>query len=240
MPQRVYQLMFNAGEVVEIRGIGGLKGHNKAWEGACFGAKGTVSGYFNNAEDFGKGAKALDGAGAHGVYFTLNPCLPSLLARAENRLKANINNTTDKEVLCIRWLPIDLDPVRPSGISSTKEELQRAVEVAKTIAGHLEAERGWAKAVRGFSGNGYHMLYRLQDPPNEPSQVVMVRKALAYLDHKFSTEEVKVDTSVYNPARIWKVYGTHARKGDNTKDRPHRLSRLLTKQKTLSDVGASE
>jgi hypothetical protein len=30
----------------------------------------------------------------------------------------------------------------------------------------------------------------------------------------FNTDRVKVDTSVHNPARIWKLYGTTARKGD--------------------------
>jgi hypothetical protein len=32
---------------------------------------------------------------------------------------------------------------------------------------------------------------------------------------------------VFNPARIWKLYGTWARKGDDTKSRPHRLSRIF-------------
>src|SRR5262249_16019924 len=38
---------------------------------------------------------------------------------------------------------------------------------------------------------------------------------------------VKVDRKVYNPARIWKLYGTLAAKGDAIPGRPHRLSRIL-------------
>jgi hypothetical protein len=38
---------------------------------------------------------------------------------------------------------------------------------------------------------------------------------------------VKVDQTVFNASRIVKLYGTVARKGDHTPDRPHRLSRIL-------------
>lgn len=35
------------------------------------------------------------------------------------------------------------------------------------------------------------------------------------------------DQTVFNPARLWKLYGTTARKGDDLPERPHRLARLL-------------
>lgn len=228
MPDRVwvYETFFNRGEVVEIRAIGGVRGKNKAWEGFAGGQKPVVSGYFDDAEAFKKAALALDAAGAHGVYYTLNPCKPELLSRAANRLKAGVNTTTDQDILCIRWIPIDLDPVRPSGISSSQPELDKAKAVAQTIAAWLEGEMMAPKGFRAFSGNGYHILYRLQDRPNEPVTVDKIRKWLLVLASKFGTEEVQVDTAVFNPARIWKLYGTTARKGDSTEERPHRKSVL--------------
>lgn len=42
----------------------------------------------------------------------------------------------------------------------------------------------------------------------------------------FSNEQVKVDTTNYNPARICKLYGTLAQKGSNTSVRPHRMARI--------------
>ena len=39
----------------------------------------------------------------------------------------------------------------------------------------------------------------------------------------------KVDTANFNAARIWKVYGTVSRKGDSTKDRPHRRSAIVAR-----------
>ena len=35
------------------------------------------------------------------------------------------------------------------------------------------------------------------------------------------------DATVYNPARVWKLYGTTAKKGDPTEDRPHRKAQIL-------------
>ncbi len=42
-----------------------------------------------------------------------------------------------------------------------------------------------------------------------------------------STEQVKVDTTTYNAARITKLYGTVSCKGDSTEERPHRRSKIL-------------
>jgi hypothetical protein len=50
---------------------------------------------------------------------------------------------------------------------------------------------------------------------------------LQALAARFDDERVKIDQKVANPARIWKLYGTVAAKGDHTADRPHRVSRLL-------------
>src|SRR5262249_12273358 len=43
----------------------------------------------------------------------------------------------------------------------------------------------------------------------------------------FSDNVVCVDLSIYNAARIWKLYGTWACKGDSTPERPHRVAQLL-------------
>jgi hypothetical protein len=40
-------------------------------------------------------------------------------------------------------------------------------------------------------------------------------------------DDVVVDLTVFNAARITKLYGTMTCKGDSTTDRPHRRSRVL-------------
>ena len=47
-----------------------------------------------------------------------------------------------------------------------------------------------------------------------------MKSRLATLDALFSDERVNVDTANFNAARIWKLYGTVSRKGDNTPGAP--------------------
>lgn len=228
----VYRTFFNAGEVTEIRAYGlNAKG---PWEGFARGG-GIVYGYFDNAEDFGKAAEALDKAGAPGIYFTLNPANPALLARAANRLKAADMKTTatsDKDILLLRWLYIDLDPIRPSGISSTDEELKAALDLRDKIeAWFQETADPVPCMVKAMSGNGAHLLIQLPDlefknrmDPGQDYNVLQIKATLAGLHKKFSNKAVGVDVVNYNPSRICKVYGTTARKGDHTPARPHRKS----------------
>lgn len=224
-----YRVFFDPGEVVEIRAYG-CNGKSKAWEGWARGA-GIVFGYFDNPEAFGTAAEALERQKAPGIYFTINPVIPDLLARAANRLKAAGQKdaaTTDDYIQCIRWLPIDLDPTRPSGISSTNEELKAAVRVRNDIYKFMR-KCNWPDPVPAISGNGAHLCYRLPDLDNNETNKNRVRACLAALAALFSSEQVDVDQAVFNPSRIWKVYGTTARKGDHTPQRPHRKSYIETK-----------
>lgn len=183
----------------------------------------TISGYYDDPEALIK--DVLRTKSATGFYTLLNPCVDDLLARRSNRAaRAGKGETThDKEILCRKWLPIDFDAVRPSGISSTEEEHQAALDRALEVATHLKAE-GWPTPVFGDSGNGGHLLYPIDLPLGDDGYVENCLKAL---HQRFSDDKVKIDVSVANPARIWKLYGTPVRKGDSTPKRPHRMARLL-------------
>ena len=74
------------------------------------------------------------------------------------------------------------------------------------------------------SGNGFHLLYRVDLPADDGGTV---GKLLGALAARFDTPRVKIDRSVANPSRICKLPGTLARKGDHVPDRPHRRSRVL-------------
>jgi hypothetical protein len=197
--------------------------------------KGTVSGYFDDNEQLAIVAAEYDGK-VPAIYFTLNPVKPDLLSRAANRTVQRAKLTTsDADIECRHWFPIDFDPVRPSGISSTDEEHQAAHTMAKEVQQFL-AERGWSEPVVADSGNGAHLLYAI-DLPNDDESTMLIKQALEALDFQFSSETVNVDKSVFNAARIWKLYGTMACKGDHLEERPHRLSQILTypkEQKVLS------
>jgi hypothetical protein len=222
----VYRLFFNPGEVVEIRAYG-LWRSNPAWEGWA-GGEGIVFGYFDDAEAFGRSADALEKLKAPAVYFTLNPVLPDLIARACNRMKAfegkKMKTTSDKDIQCVRWLPLDIDAGAPAGISSTDDEMEMTRALRKEISKFMIKEMGFAPGVPALSGNGSHMCYRLPDLPNNEETTLMIKGALHAIAERFPVDRGGVDLAVYNPARVWKVYGTTARKGDPIPTRPHRLS----------------
>jgi hypothetical protein len=187
--------------------------------------KGTISGYYDDAAALASRATALSGT-VPGVYVTLNPIHPDLLARRVNHTDDRAENTTtDADILSRRWLPFDFDPVRPAGISSTDAEHEAALQRARDAQVWL-AQQGWLDAILADSGNGAHLLYRI-DLPNDKASQALILRVLQAVAQKFSDSTVKVDTDVSNAARIWKVYGTLACKGDSTPERPHRYARLL-------------
>lgn len=210
--ERGVALLFKPGDVVEVR----------IPKTRC----GAVSGYFDDLQAMAAAICSADGKyRAAGVYYVLNEINPALLGRAYNRLKEYAPYTTsDNNILRRRWLPVDLDAVRPAGISSSDAEHTAAIERARTIADDMEAE--WQRPIIADSGNGAHLLYPI-DLPNDEEALSYVSAALNELDRRYSDDIVKVDVTCANAARIWKAYGTVARKGDSTPDRPHRISRIF-------------
>jgi hypothetical protein len=187
--------------------------------------KGTISGYYDNAGALASRATALSGT-VPGVYATLNPIHPDLLARRVNHTADYAKDTTtDENILSRRWLPFDFDPVRPAGISSTDAEHEAALQRARDAKTWL-VQQGWLDPIFADSGNGAHLLYRI-DLPNDKGSQALIARVLQAVAQKFSDSTVKVDTDVSNAARIWKLYGTLACKGDSTPERPHRFARLL-------------
>ncbi len=186
---------------------------------------GTVSGYFNAGEAFVSALSHITGAEAEAVYLTLNPVNPALLARAANRLKVNAKETsTDTDIVKRTTLLVDSDPVRPSGISSTDAERDAALALRDIVRAYLTDEAGWPEPLAvTMSGNGGALLYRV-DLPNDAEATALVERVLKALADLFDTPTVKVDTTNSNAARITKIVGTVAAKGDNLLDRPWRLA----------------
>lgn len=239
----VYKMFFKPGEVTEIRAFG-LRGKNKSWDGYAGGA-GIVFGYFDNADDFERAAESLDEAGVHSespvnIYFTLNPCLPDMIARAPNRLITASKEgmtTGDKHIKLIRWLPVDIDALYPHKlkISSTDEEIKYTLQARNEIYKFLK-ENGFEDPIPACSGNGAHLAYKLEDFEinvesdfHKLERVQNIKSTLIALSQKFNNKNIEVDTGVDNPARIWRLYGTTARKGFNMNDRPWRRSYIEPK-----------
>ncbi len=189
--------------------------------------KTTVSGYFTSADKLIEELSKFDMRGFN-AYITLNEINPACYAKEQrDKFKMSPSSTTsDVEITGYDWLFIDLDPVRPTEVSSSDDELKQAGEIAKKVYTYLKG-LGFSDPVIGMSGNGYHLLYRIS-LNNKPDITDMIQADLKVLDLFFSTDTVKVDTVNYNPARICKLHGTLAQKGAGTDDRPHRMSYIVS------------
>jgi len=221
---RALQVLTAPGQVVEVRAITD---------------DGIASGYFDDPASLAGSVDVLDSVPAiQGIYVTLNDVNPALLSRRANRVKQRLGKkdatTADPDILRRRWFPIDIDPTRPSGVSSTDAEHQAAIETAERIASHL-AGMGWPAPVVADSGNGAHLLYRI-DLENDDHSRDLVKRSLEVLATLFDDPTITIDTANHNAARIWKLYGTMSRKGDHTPDRPHRRSRLLSVPERIAIV----
>lgn len=195
---------------------------------------GTISGYFDD-NAVAASIIAKENGKHQAIYLTVNPVTASLLARNHNRLEYGSQTTTiDAEITRRRWFLIDLDPVRPAGISSSDHELdlarQRALEVKEWLK-----SLDWPDPIMASSGNGYHLMYRVDEPNDEPTRVEF-EYATKMLASIFSDDKINVDTTVWNASRVWKIYGTVAAKGSDSPDRPHRVAMLEEVPKDLLPV----
>lgn len=169
------------------------------------------------------------------IFISLNPVKHEIAEKLQNK-NGNLKAVTkggvirDDDISSYRWLLIDIDPVRNAEtqeVSSSDAEKEEAWRSVSSICDFLN-EKGMYNPVICDSGNGYHLHYRV-DLENNAENKALVKHILSFLSEKFANGAVKIDTAVFNPARIIKMYGTFARKGENDIEggRPHRKSGFI-------------
>lgn len=160
--------------------------------------------------------------GEANVYFTMQAVNRDLLARRANRiaLARSGQSTGDEDIIAYTLFAVDIDPRRIAGISATAEEKRAARHVKERVKAWF-VERG-IQCIEADSGNGYHLLVPTVRYDDISGAAEKAKVLLTRLAARFDTPEVSVDTTVFNPSRILKLYGTKAVKGDHTENRPHR------------------
>jgi hypothetical protein len=211
------------GQIVELRVLGYVE-----YPGA---SAITMSGWFDTSHlsELARAA-AMVTTKASGVYVTANPIRAEVRGRAIeagawNQLVRRVKTATgDADIEKRRALLLDFDPERPAGTSATDEEKALAEERCNQVVSFLRS-LVWPEPVLADSGNGSHARYILDLPADDAG---LVKRVLAALHAAFSDDQVKIDTSLFNLSRIIKLYGTLARKGQESPERPHRLSRVVS------------
>ena len=153
-------------------------------------------------------------AGSTGLYVSLNP-----VKQLSKPIRAG-------DVVRRRWLLVDLDAKRADRDSNSSEAEHEATH--RTACDILDdlCDSGWPLPVVVDSGNGYHLLWRV-DLPNDDRSRQLLRKTLHALASRYDSDGVEVDKKTHNANRITKIPGTWARKGPDTPERPHRLARIV-------------
>ena len=206
-----------------------LKPHNALYEIRILQGNGkrktTISGYFKGTKNLEKAFKTVNLSKAN-VFLSLNDIDNSCYSREQHEKFVQIDNTTsDSDITAYRWFLVDIDPKRKSGISSTRQELNAAMNTSKVITDYLY-NIGFEYPITALSGNGVHLLYSINLPNTEENEN-LIKRCLHALSEMFSDDKVDIDKSVFNPSRVSKLYGTVARKGADTEERPHRMSEIV-------------
>ena len=207
--------------------------------------KKIYTGYFKGADKLLEELTRLPEQGGN-VYITLQKVKDECYNREQrNKILFGKNTTTDDNISTYKHLLIDLDPRRSAGIGSTDLQLEAAHDMAVKVYEYM-ANIGFKPPIVAKSGNGWHLVYKI-DLANTEKNVELIKSCLKTLDFIFSDAAVSIDTSVFNPSRICKLYGTWACKGANTEETPFRLSAIvsypeqyeITPEETLQKLAAT-
>lgn len=205
--RRTFEVFKANNELVEVRVI------SKSGKNA--------SGYFKSVDKLLSCVEKFD---HENIYFVLNSINDACYSRDQRDyfIESPKVTTSDNDIINRDWFLIDVDCKRSAGVGSTDAEKQQSKDVANNVFSYLR-DLGFASPVVCDSGNGVHLLYKINMPNDEYSKTTL-QVCLQALDLFFTNDKAEIDKSVFNAARITKLYGTFARKGKSTEDRPHRIS----------------
>lgn len=226
---KALKLWFSPGDVFEVRVLDAMT--------RAYYRPHIESGYFDY-ENIDKIPAALEHIyGYKGVYVTVNPVKHELLNRAVNRVRpaGREPTTADGDILYRRWLLIDCDAKRASGIPSSDPEHELAAKKAQEIRLGF-ASMGFPEPLVLDSGNGAQLMYKIDLPCADNNLVHNILKSVAAV----SSDAVDIDISVHNPARIWRLPGTMNCKGDSTDVRPHRMAQIISVPDKFEIVSESQ
>ncbi|MFA5682626.1 MAG: hypothetical protein WC999_14950 [Hydrogenophaga sp.] len=161
-----------------------------------------------------------------GAYLLLNPIDPRIAERYAHGDfgPAHAGRASDKEIQLRRAIFIDVDPVRPKGISATDAERAAARDVVCGVGDLLVARCGRDAVAGGTSGNGFYLLVAIEPLIPQKDHGLRIKRLLDGLQARFGTPAASIDGTVHNAARLMPAPGTWKRKGAGSAERPHRLT----------------
>ena len=173
-----------------------------------------------------------------GIYLVSNPIDPSLISRNDGvwrkPFSTKVKSSKSSDMVSRRWVLVDCDSSRESDSSATEFERSKAFRLADDVVAALGVF-GFCDPVRADSGNGCHLLYPV-DMPSDQANNHIVRDFLKELSSRVTSSGAQVDPVTWDSQRMVRLYGTRARKGSSTPDRPWRTTGILNPGNTTDEA----
>ena len=168
---------------------------------------------------------------AAAIYYRLNSLQPAALSRSRNTFgySYQVQASSCKDITQRRLLMVDIDPLRGANPSATKDEKDHAHRKTIEVRTYLRG-LAWPAPITIDTGNGYCLLYAIALPKNDGD---LIKRVLQALSNRYSDVHSRIDSSVYDPARLARLPGTLNCKGLQSEARPHRVCRILAIPKIL-------
>ena len=218
--QTALEIFHESGDVFEVRAF-----HSTS--------KSVAAGHFEDPAAAAHAALRLEADGFN-VFRTLNPVRNNITLDLNRITHGPQRLTAAPDIVVRNWLLLDLDPVRPSGVCATDSEYAAARAKGHALLDHLCA-LGWPMPVLVSSGNGLHLVYRIE-LPNDEDGTRLVAGCLHALAVLFDDAVVKIDQTVKDAPRVARLPGTLNKKGPNTVERAHRRAYLIDAPVALLSV----
>jgi putative DNA primase/helicase len=152
------------------------------------------------------------------------------------------NGTTRDDVTSVKTIVIDIDPVRSKNVASTDTELESCKNKARTIIEDCK-KYGFKKPAVVSSGNGIQLWFAIPETEindaNRDKTEQQLQKFQELFKNKYSDTQNKID-KIGDLPRIIKVIGSLSIKGENTIDRPFRVSQALEDFERNEDTSLKE
>jgi hypothetical protein len=179
--------------------------------------------YFDNREKFLQVVVALNSNG-----FT---CYAGIQPRNGKLIGSN-KSGNNNDVTALRFLYLDLDPIRPEKSNATDEEKAICLEIAKQIQGSLTNGMGYQPPVLTSSGNGFWLYMPIPEILITDDNRRELNQRLKAWGKKtieiFSQEGVKIDPNIFDLRRLTKIPGTRIYNYPDTEQRPSRIAEILS------------
>ena len=147
------------------------------------GSQKPMSGYFTSAnkviEELKKRGNGLKNSN---VYITLNAINEACYSRGQkDEIRQYTKaSTSDNDIDGYDWLMVDIDPARPSDTSSSDSQIETSKAIGNKVYSFMK-QVGFEKPISAFSGNGVHLLYKLELNNNDRVKN-LIHKCLKVLD----------------------------------------------------------